>query len=432
MHDPFHPPRTRRRFLRTGLHGIIATAMAPQLLTTHVRGAPPPSQRLTLGFIGVGDHGVNVNLKSLLQETDCVALAVCDAFASRANAARELVNAHYGNQDCRSYRDFRELLARSDIDAVVISSPDHWHVPMALLALAAGKHVLCEKPTLTIAEGRSLADAVRRSGKVFATALEDRSVIHYHKIAEVVRNGGIGRLHRILVGLPIGAITPHEAPAPVPDDLDFNLWLGPAAERPFSPKLTERSTWRQIRDFSGGTLTDWGAHLIDTAQVGNFSENSGPVSVEGTGDVPQDALNSVPRNYDLTYAYANGVTMHVKSDVPSIRFEGTDGWVGNRGWRGQLQASDLDLYRRTYEPHANKIWPRPATEHRDFLDAVRDARPPIYTAEALHRLSTVMHIGNISLEVGRRLRWDPSLESFVGDDAANALRSRPARDWQRA
>lgn len=424
--------KTRRAFLKSGLAGILAAGVVPRMLSSRLLGADAPSKKITLGCIGVGKHGLGVNLNSFLQEDACRVIAVCDVFKSRRIRAQEVVNKHYGTGDCAEIADFRALIARSDIDAVVISTPDHWHVPMAVMALDAGKFVFCEKPTLTIAEGRALADAVAKRRAVFATGLEDRSLIHYHKLAEVVRNGGIGKLERIKVGLPAKPIFPKEEPAPVPDDLNFDLWLGPAPFRPYTPSLTDDQVWRQIRDFSGGSLTDWGAHLIDTAQVGNFAENSGPVAVSGEGVIPPDSMNTVPRDYELAYNYENGVTMEVKSGSTSIRFEGSAGWVAINGWTGPLEASDMNLFRRTYDPGANKIWPRPNREHRDFLDAIRTGRPPMYTAEALHRLSTVMHIGAISMELHRPLRWDPKTESF-DDPKANELRQRPSReDWKRA
>lgn len=425
------PHPTRRTFLKHSLAGILAAGTAPPFVSSRVLGATAPSRKTTLGFIGVGTHGLGVNLRSFLQQDDCTVLAVCDVFGSRRAKARQEVEQQTGATGCVEIADFRDVLARPDIDAVVISTPDHWHVPMALMALAAGKHVFCEKPTLTIAEGRELIAAVARSGRVFATGLEDRAVIYYHKLAEVVRNGGIGQLERIRVGLPIKPVYPVEEPAPVPADLNYELWLGPAPYRPYTPGLTDAQVWRQIRDFSGGSLTDWGAHLIDTAQVGNFAENSGPVAVQGKGRIPPNSLNTVPQTYELTYTYANGVVLEVKSGPTFIRFEGTKGWVGNKGWSGPLEASDMELFRRTYDPATNKIWPRRPREQRDFLDSLKSGQPPMYTAESLHRLSTVLHIGAIAMELDRPLRWNPQSEEF-SDSQANALRQRPRRDWQRA
>lgn len=425
------PLASRRTFLKSGLAGVLAAGVAPRFLPSHLFGAQAPSRKVTLGCIGVGTHGFGVNLKQFLEEDDCQVVAVCDVFGSRRAAARQAVDEKYGTRGCAEIADFRDLLARGDIDAAVISTPDHWHVTMALMALEAGKMVFCEKPTLTIAEGRELAQAVARRKAVFATGLEDRSVIQYYKLAEVVRNGGIGRLQRIKVGLPIKPLYPREAPAPVPADLNYEMWLGPAPHRPYTPGLTDPQVWRQIRDFSGGSLTDWGAHLVDTAQVANFAENSGPVAVSGRGVIPSDSINTVPRTYDLTYTYANGVVLEVTASAASIRFEGTDGWVGNKGWLGRLEGSNPEVFRQVYDPATSKIWPRRPREHRDFLDSIKNGQPPMYTAEALHRLSTTLHLGAIAMELERPLRWDPEKEVF-DDSAANALRQRPRRDdWKR-
>ena len=424
---------TRRRFLRSGVAGILAAAVAPRFVPARLLGQAAPSKRVTLGFIGVGTHGLGVNLRSFLQEDDCVALAICDVQSHKRDAALAEVHKHYGNRDCTAHGDFREVLARPDIDVVVISTPDHWHVTMALMALEAGKHVFCEKPTLTIAEGRRLADAVKKRGLLFATGLEDRSVIQYHMMAEHVRNGAIGRLRHITCGLQIKAPVPREAPAPVPAGVNYELWLGPAPFRPHSPTLIEPQVWRQIRDFSGGTLTDWGAHLVDTAQVANFSEDSSPVAVTGRGEIPPDAMNDVPRTFKIDYTFANGVTMEVTAGTPSIRFEGSDGWIGNKGWLGRLEASDDTILRRRYDAKSTKLWPRRPREQRDFLDCLKNGQPPMYTAEALHRLSTTLHLGALAMELGRPLKWDPVKEEFPGDKAANALRARPVRDaWRKA
>jgi predicted dehydrogenase len=423
----------RRQFLRHGLAGIFAAAAAPQFVPARVFGAHAPSKRITLGFIGTGTHGLGVNLKSFLQQDDCVARVVCDVYRPHQERARRTVDEHYKNKDCIALDDFRAVLARPDLDAVVISTPDHWHVTMALMALQAGKHVFCEKPTLTIAEGRALADAVKQSGRVFATGLEDRAVIYYYKLAEAVRNGAIGQLERIRVSLLEKPVFPLEQPVPVPADLNYELWLGPAPFRPYTPSLTQAQVWRQIRDFSGGSLTDWGAHIVDTAQVANFAEGSGPVAVEGQGEIAPNSVNSVPHRYTIRYTYANGVKLEVTAGKVGIRLEGSKGWVGNTGWSGPLEASDMEIFRRKYDPATSRIWPMRPREQRDFLDCLKNGQPPMYTAEALHRLSSTLHLGAIAMELGRPLKWDPEKETFPGDAAANALRSRPMRDdWKRA
>ncbi|MDA0349911.1 MAG: Gfo/Idh/MocA family oxidoreductase [Verrucomicrobia bacterium] len=416
------PDTNRRSFIKS----MLAAGVAPLVIRSSLLGKAAPSNMITLGFIGVGGHGLGYNLKSFLQEDDCRAVAVCDVSKDRRQQARNTVNDHNGDSKCSVIADFRELLARDDIDAVVISTPDHWHVTMAIMAMKAGKKVFCEKPTLTIAEGGELLAAVKKYKAVFATGLEDRSVTHYHKMAEAVRNGAIGELRHIQVGLPIKPVFPLEDPADVPDDLDYDLWLGPAPYREYFPSITGAHVWRQIRDFSGGSLTDWGAHLLDTAQVANFSEDSAPIAVSGKGTIPPNSVNSVPQTYEINYTYANGVTMQVVADKPSIRFEGSKGWVGNSGWKGQLEASDLEIYRRKYDPETNKLWPRPPSEHRNFLDSVKSGKLATYSARGLHKLSNVMHIGAISMELARSLKWDPKKESFDDSDA-NALRRRDRR-----
>lgn len=416
-------PVSRRTALRRSL---IALGSAPFIRSLGA-GAEAPANRIHLACIGVGTHGLGVNLRSFLHEDAARVVAVCDAFRSRADAAKTEVDAAYGTKDCRVAQDFRELLARADVDAVVISTPDHWHVPMSLLALAAGKHVFCEKPTLTIASGRQLVEAVRKTDRVYQVGLEDRSLQHYHRLAELVRNGAIGELKSIHVKLPAGHVQPKEVDCPPPADLDWNLWTGPAPLSPYSSSRTNPEVWRQIRDYSGGKLADWGAHLIDTAQVANGAESSGPVEVEGSGEKPVDALTTQFVKYRITYRYANDVRLEVESGGIAIRFEGTAGWIGNNGWQGGLEASDPELLKPKYPPETSKLWPRPPREHRNFLDCIRSGAPTTYTAEAGQRLSTVMHIGNIAMELGRKLAWDPATETFPGDEAANALRARPER-----
>lgn len=428
---------TRRGFLA----GSASLAVAPMFVPGNTFSADAPSKKITLGCIGVGTHGFGVNLKSFLQEQDARVIAVCDAFADRTERARAAVDKHYKGKSCRAYADFRDLLADDTIDAVVISTPDHWHVPMAMMGLAAGKHVFCEKPTLTIAEGRGLVKEVKKRGLVFQIGLEDRSLIHYHKLAEIVRNGAIGKLERMYVRLPAGNNYVKEDPVDVPKGFDYDMWLGPAPVKPYSPTRVTPQGWRNIRDYSGGKFTDWGSHLMDTAQVCNFAEKTTPVEVEGQGEVPEDALTDVPVNYHLRYVYANGVEMIVDSRNTSkslgknagIRCEGSEGWVEVDGWRGEFSAHDKAILHIDYDPQETKLWPRPEREHRCFLDAITKGAAPSYTAEDLQRLSSMMHIGNISMELGRKLKWNPDRETFPDDPEANALRSREARkDWGRS
>jgi myo-inositol 2-dehydrogenase / D-chiro-inositol 1-dehydrogenase len=314
----------------------------------------------------------------------------------------------------------------------MIGTPYHWHVPLSLAAVRAGKDVICEKPTLTIAEGRVLADAVKRYGAVFQTSTEDRSLPVYHRMAELVRNQRIGKLRRIYVGLPGGggAGGPDPTPLPVPTGFDWNMWLGPAPWGPFRAGL-HAFNWRWKSDYSGGMLTDWGAHLLDTAQWANDTERSGPIEVEGTGKRNEKGLYDTFHTFDLNYRYASGVEMQVTSRGVELRFEGAEGWVGNQGWIGDLQASSEKIRTSVIGPGETHLFTCPAGEHRNFLDCVKSRREPYFPAEIGHRCCSVAHLGNIALELGRKLRWDPAKEEFANDDQANCLRGRAMREpWQ--
>ena len=417
---------TRRQFLRAA----AGVALFPTIIPAPALGrdgAVAPSNRITVGMIGVGSHGTAVNLKGFLAQPDARVIVTCDVDRTRAEEGRQLVNRHYGNTDCATCQDFREVLARPDIDAVAISTPDHWHVPISLAAIRVGKDVLCEKPTLTIAQGRTLTDAVRRYGRVFQTATEDRSVGVYHRMAELVRNGRIGKLQTIRVMLPGDPDRrSNPAPMPVPPELDYDLWLGPA---PWAPYTKDRVhyNFRWIRDYSGGILADWGMHMFDTAQWANATDRGGPIRVNALGRFYDDPLYDTLRDFHIEYTYANGVTMIAESGGTSLRFEGTDGWVGNAGWRQPLEASSEKILRSVIGPEEIHLFTCPAGEHRNFLDCVKTRRGPYFPVEIGHRVATVCHIGNISALLGRPLRWDPARECFPDDPEANRHIARATR-----
>ncbi|MFN0130386.1 MAG: Gfo/Idh/MocA family protein [Verrucomicrobiales bacterium] len=421
---------TRRRFLQS-----VATALAaPTILPARLRGANAPSKQIAVGFIGMGDHGVSRNLMTFLEQPDARAVAVCDVFRSRREDAKRIVDVTYQNKDCRVYADFREMLARPDIDAIMISTPDHWHAVMSAMALRAGKDVICEKPTLTIADGRFIADLVKKSGRVFQTSTEDRSLRVYHQLAEIVRDGRIGRLQRIEVSLPTGTDYPDESEVPVPEDLDYDLWLGPASVAPFTPERTERMRWRHILDYSGGMLSDWGMHQLDTAQWANDTERTGPVEVKGTGRAKENSQYNAYRTFDLEYRYANGVVLHVKDGGTGIQCHGSDGWVGSPSWNTDLTASRPEIIKEPFGANDQRLFTCPQGEHRNFLDCIKSRGEPYFPAEIGHRCATLCHLGNIALQTGRTLRWDPEKEVFPDDPEANAsrFRSRPLRaPWSR-
>ncbi len=419
-------PSNRRTFLRRTALAASAPLVIPSALLG-ADGGVAPSNRITVGFIGTGDHGMGWNFPPYIRRPDVRIVAVCDVDGRRLTRAKETVNERYQNEDCFATRDFREVLARKDIDAVMISTPDHWHTLISMLAVEAGKDVQCEKPTLTIQEGQELIKIVRKRKKVFQTSTEDRAVPEYHRMAELVRNGRIGKLERIEVILPKQPGGPGDpSPQPVPPQLDWEMWLGPAPSAPYT-KDRVHFNFRWIWDYSGGIICDWGAHLFDTAQWANNTERSGPVEIEGTGTHWEGGLYNTVKDYDVTYRYANGVVMSCKPGNPSIKFVGTQGWVGNTGWRGPVQASSKSILDSKIGPEELHLYTNPKGEHDDFLKCVKSRQDPYFPVDIGHRVSTVCHLANIAIRVGRKLKWDPEQERFIGDDSANGMLSRPMR-----
>jgi len=415
---------SRRRFVKAGAAVFAAPSIIPARLL--VRGAP--SNKITVGFIGTGDHGRTWNLKRYLELEEARVLVVCDVDDQRMHNAKEIVDQRYGNTDCATTKDFREVIARKDIDAVTISTPDHWHTLMSVMALRAGKDVQCEKPTLTIDEGKILIETVRKHGRVFQTSTEDRSVPVYWRMAELVRNGRIGKLRKIEVILPRQPTVPGDpTPQPVPPGLDYEMWLGPAPLAPYT-KDRVHFNFRWISDYSGGIICDWGTHLFDTAQWANDTERSGPVEVAGTGTYWTAGLYNTVKDYDITYRYANDVIMTCKPGNPSIKFVGTDGWVGNTGWRGPLEASSKEILDSVIGPNELRLYTNPEGEHHDFLLCVKSRKDPYFPVDIGHRVATVCHLANIAIKLGRKLKWNPAEERFENDAEADALRRvRPMR-----
>jgi len=420
----------RRQFLRKAVGVSTGAVSFPYLVWPSAlgkAGTVAASERITIGFIGVGSHGRAVNLKNFLGNADAQAVAVCDVDTNNRNIARDMVNKKYGNKDCATYNDFRNIIERDDIDAVMISTPDHWHVPISIAAAKAGKDVECEKPTLTVEEGRILCETMKRYNRVFQWSTEDRSVDVYHRMCELVRNGRIGKVHTIRVELPSGPNTPGDpTPMPVPEGFDYEMWLGPA---PYAPYTKDRIHWnfRWILDYSGGQLADWGAHLLDGAQWGNDSEHTGPVEVEGKGVFCSEGLYDTAKEYRIEYKYADGVRLIVTSGTPSLRFEGAEGWIGNVGWRAKLQAEPKSILDSVIGPNEIHLYTCRAGEQRNFLDCVKSRKDCYFPPEIGQRCFTIAHIGNISMLLGRKLKWDPEKERFINDEQANRMLSRSMR-----
>ncbi|HPC93989.1 MAG TPA: Gfo/Idh/MocA family oxidoreductase [Sedimentisphaerales bacterium] len=422
----------RRDFIKRAA-GTVAAAAFPCVVPSSVfaqGGQTPPSERITLGFIGCGKQSQHLT-RSFLNSPGTHVVAVCDVDKLKLARNKKIVEDHYANasgasyKGCDTYGDFRDLLARGDIDAVVISTPDHWHAINVIESCRAGKEIYCEKPlSQTVAEARAMVNAVREYDRVFQTGSMQRSDWHFRLGCELVRNGYIGQLQHITVG--IGG-PPEDRPLaaqPVPDYLDWDMWLGPVLWRPYNEELAPPISfdgfpnWRYHSEFGGGGMTDWGAHHFDIAQWGLGMDESGPVEI-----IPPDG-----KDYKvLTYRYANGVTM-VRDSANGVLFTGTEGKVEtNRGhlktWPDELK----DVKLRAEEIHLYES----SNHYVDWLDAIRKRSKPICDIETGCRSVTVCHLGNIAYKLQRPLKWDPAREVFVGDDEANRLLSRAYRSpWR--
>ena len=418
---------SRRDFLK----GAAAAVAAPYVLTSTALGAadrPAASGRIVMGAIGLGGQGQG-DMGGLMGSREVQMVAVCDVDRDHREKARAAVNKHNGNNDCAGYNDFRELLARDDIDAVLIATPDHWHAIVVIEAARAGKDMYCEKPlSLTIREGRAMSDAVRRYGRVFQTGSQQRSDDKFRFACELVRNGRIGKLVTMKVGLPGGDASGPKPPVPVPDGFDYDFWLGPA---PWAPYFAEKCHWnfRWQFDYSGGQVTDWGAHHCDIGQWGNGTEYTGPTEMWGSGKFPDNGPWNTAVEYQFFAKYPNGVVMDVSSRHPNgVRFEGTEGWVFVT--RGKIDAEPKPLLRSTIGPSEIHLYEN-RNHTRNFVECVLTRRPTIAPIEVAHRSITIAHLGNIAMLTGRKIKWDPDKEQIVGDAEANRWLDRPKREpWR--
>jgi len=419
----------RRQFISQAGIAAGGAILVPTLIPSCVKGA---NDKINLAMIGTGDHGITWNLAAYLKLDNCRVIAACDVDSERVGKAKTMIDSRYKNQDCMTYSDFREVLLRKDVDAVQISTPDHWHVPISVLSIQAGKDVCCEKPTHTIAQGRILCDVVAKHDRVYQTSLEDRSLFPYHRMAELARNGRIGKIQKIVCGLP-GAYNQRyqygdfKVQEP-PKGFDYEMWLGAAPEVPYCPG---RCHWnfRWIFDYSGGSITDWGTPIVETRQGSIGKEKAGPTEVEGTG-IFGTGIYDTAHTYRLTYRYENGTVMEVHSEKVQIEIYGTDGWLKVNGWRGELEASNPEILKSEIGPNEIHL-STDESEHVNFLKCIRSRAETYHPVEDVHRNSTIEHIGNIAMLLKRKLKWDLQKEEFTDDPEANAMRSRPERDpWK--
>jgi predicted dehydrogenase len=421
---PIKNKLSRREFLATGARyaaGLGVGFATPTVITSRALGAPgtaPASEQITLGTIGCGGQGTG-DLLALIGTGQVQPLAVCDCYESNRNSARRAVG---GKVD--AYNDFRDLLDRTDIDAVNIGTPDHWHAIIAIRAAQAGKDIYCQKPLcLTIKQGRAMVNAVRRYNRVFQTSSQQRSESNFRYACELVQSGRIGKL--ISVNTRVGrnktcGWDPDQAPPP---GLDWDMYLGPAPSVPFNPR---RFIWdfRWFWDYSGGNMTDWGAHHNDIAQWGIGADHTGPVEINGTGEFPTEGLMETPVTYKVNYTYANGVKLVCSSEGNNVTFYGTEGRVDVN--RGHLSSDPPDIIKQPIGPNDVHLYVS-NNHYQNFVDCVKSRRRPICDAEIGHRSVTVCHLGNISIRLGRKIQWDPTKEQIIGDEEANRWLDRPVR-----
>ena len=432
---------SRRDFLKTS-----AVLAAPTIVSSKAfaqPGQPAPSDRVVVGSIGVGDLGRRHHLNNkLLPNKRIEVAAVCDVDRNHRDQAALDVEKKTGRR-VAIYKDFLDLCDRPDIDAVLIATPDHWHALTAIAAMESGKDVYCEKPlTLTIAEGTMLVEVARRYGTVFQTGSQQRSDRRFRFACELVRNGRIGKLTRVDTHIGHVDDAQWQPPSTPPAELDWNFWLGPAPYADYSPNRCHYQ-FRWFSEYSGGKMTDWGAHHNDIAQWGIGADGSGPVKVSGVGEFFADGPHDVAHEFDVNYVYANGVELHCHSkplDVEGIPFEKTEKenkshnngvlFTGTEGWvfvdRGSLIASNPELYKTEFSSGDIRL-PVSKDHHENWLDCIASRERPICDVEVGHRSATVCHLGNIAMRLRRELQWDPAAERFVNDEQANLQVSKPMR-----
>ena len=420
----------RRQFLKSATGIAVGAIVFPTIIPSSVLGQDgsiAASNRIVMGAIGVGSQGSG-NMRGFLGKKEVQMVAVCDIDKGHRDRAKSRVDRRYDNSDCRTYSDFRELIERDDIEALSLALPDHWHSIPVVTAARAGKDMYSEKPLArTIREGRAMVDAVNRYGRVWQTGSWQRSVRDFRRACELVRNGRIGKVHKVEVGLPTGGGTDNKPIQPVPEGVDWDFWLGPAPWVPFRGVI--HWDWRWIMDYSGGQLTDWAGHHIDIAHWGLGLDYTGPVEIEGRGVYPKDGIYNAPTEYKFTCIYENGLTMIVANDQQQPMGMGTV-WYGEDGWihvkRGKLEASSEKILKEVIGPDEIKLYD--SRDHQqNFLDCVRSRKKTITPIDIAHRSISVALLGEIAMLTERKLRWDPEKEVFLNDDEANRMLSRPMR-----
>lgn len=434
---------------------MVASIGFPTIIPSSVLGKNAPSGKINVGQIGCGRIARDHDLPGTMQHEMARIIAVSDLDKNRLTDGKKFVDEYYAKKtgqdkymDAKMYDNYKEMLQNKDIDAVIISTPDHWHAQPAMEAALAGKHVYLQKPTsLTIAEGRQLVNIIKKTGKTFQVGTQQRSSFQFRHAAELVRNGRIGKIHTVKIGLPGDPSGPAAPAMPVPSNLNYDAWLGSTPYVPYTeigvhPQVGYgRPGWLRLEQYGAGMITGWGQHHFDSANWGLNTELTGPISVESVAEFPKSGLWNVHGDFMIKAQYANGVTMYTSGGFPNgIRYEGTEGWIFVS--RGDYTASASDPVKakasKALDASDPKILdsvissseinlPRSTEHHLNWLEAIRDKTEPLSPAEIAHRACSVCLISHASMKLGRKLKWDPISEKFINDVEANKLLSRPQR-----
>ena len=449
--------QSRRTFLKTSL-GAAAVAGFPTIVPSSVFGQDAPSNRIHIGAIGIGRisrvHDMPGVWKYTTGARNNRILAVCDLYAPRVEQGKQLLNGVYAKQTGKDYNgttgysDYRELLANKEIDAVIISTPDHQHARLAVAAVRAKKDVYLQKPaSLTIAEGRFMSDHVMSSGQILQIGSQQRSWKQFYRACELVRNGRIGEIKHVEIGLPGDPAGGNPAEMPVPPGFNYDAWLGSTPEiyytvdRVMPQQGFDRPGWLRMEQFGAGMITGWGAHHVDTAHWGMNTEHTGPVEVWGNAEFPTHGLWNVHGAFKTDSIYANGITMSISGAYPNgIKWIGTKGWIfvtrdeqasptataADKANVVPLVASDPSILTSVIGPNEVHLYTSD-DQHGNWLDCIRSRKAPTATAEIGHRACSTCLVNHIAMKTRRRLHWDPAKERFNNDDEANSMLSRPQR-----
>jgi len=434
--------RTARRiFLKKSVVGAAGALIMPSIVPSWVFGNSAPSNRINVAVIGCGRQAVSPNIPQLLASQHAQLVGVCDVDSWRLANAQRQVNDFYskekgaGYNGCKAFDDYRKVLQQKDIDAVMLSLPDHWHVPMAIEAARAGKHISLEKPISTCIEhGRKLVEAIKKYKIITRNDSEFRTLPKFSRAVELVRNGRIGKIQRIYVAVPPeinGSALPPQPNMPIPSELNYDKWLGTAWEAPYTEKRVHaikaygRPGWMRIDSYCNGMISNWGAHLMGIVQWGNNSEYTGPISVEGSGEFDKGLWNSLNK-FDIRYQYAGGVELFFKIERPYVRFEGSDGWIEIE-YQDKLTASSQAILDSQIGPDELQIRNLPSDKD-DFLLAIKTGKPTLEPLETAHRTISMCQLGLIAVKTGAKLNWNPETEEIIGDNAATSMLNVPIRE----